>query len=349
MINKIIIICVIIFIVIKFRIKSHKFWDKQPVSRNNIKTEGIIGINPKFNIILDEKYVFKKLYNDINLCNFINTHFSKNYKYSSKYLQNYLFKINSLNIGLFYNNLLIGFIHSKPVELIINNKIIKSIYVDFLCLHKNFRNKNLAPCLISYIINSYGKKQTFIFKKDKKKLPFNYLCKTSYYYFNIFLMKLKFINKIYFNFLCKKNLHKVYKFIFNSSKKHSFYRIIKIDELNDILKNNSKKLLIEYDDNNNIKAVIIFIVIKFVKKITYKTIDIESIYIDNKYNNFKIFDYLINWGKKINCNLITCIDTCYNSYFINKYNMLKSFDLYYHMYNYNLKKINKFNFCFNFL
>ena len=84
MINKIIFICITIFIIIKFKIKSHNFWDKQPVSRNNIKTQGLIGINPNFHIILNKKYMFKKLCNNINLYKFINKHFSKNYKYSDK-------------------------------------------------------------------------------------------------------------------------------------------------------------------------------------------------------------------------------------------------------------------------
>ena len=72
----------IVFLYRKYFIKSnHKFWDKQPVSRNQIKKEGIVGINPKFNIVLDKGYNFSEIViNNTPKCQelfqFINNHFS---------------------------------------------------------------------------------------------------------------------------------------------------------------------------------------------------------------------------------------------------------------------------------
>ena len=144
----------LIYINIKLN-KKHKFWDKQPVSRDTLKKEGIISNNPKMKILLDNKMYFKNL--DINndnefkiIYNFINSNFSDNYNYTKNFLKetlNYLGKV--FNIGLYNNNEIIGFIHAKPIRLFIKNNILNMYYVDYLCVKKYYRGKNIPKMLIS--------------------------------------------------------------------------------------------------------------------------------------------------------------------------------------------------------
>ena len=107
-----ILIIFIYLLYFKFYKKEHKFWDKQPVSRNNIKNEGIIANNPKFNIILNNNMYFKNMdidnEKDFNLIHtFINDHYTDTYIYPKNFLKDtlkYLKKNECDNIGLFNKN-----------------------------------------------------------------------------------------------------------------------------------------------------------------------------------------------------------------------------------------------------
>jgi len=352
-------ICLIFIYYKKIYNTHHKFWDNQPVSRKYLKNEGIISKNPKFNIILKNNMFFRNINinskYDLSLIHqFINNHFSNSYEYSIDFLKESLFYLDentSNNIGLFnHNNEIIGFIHCKLIKLNIKDKIQNFYYTDFLCVHKNYRNKNLATLLISKIITYYNQYQPFIFKKDVKNLPFNYINKTSYYYKNIDYNKYyKIENKI--QFLNEENILQVFNFITNVLKKKKIYQIFSIEEFKKLYINTTKNCIIEYDYNDQIISVIIFITINFVQnKNTIKTFDIEHIFIDTLGYNFEIFNFLIDYAKKKNIKMITLIDQMYNKYFIDQYNMLKSMNIYFHSYNYHLNEIiDNFYMAFNFL
>lgn len=346
-------IIILIFITYKYNYK-HLFWDKQPVSRNLCNKEGIISKNPIFNIHL-QKYMYFKYLNklDTKIFDFINNHFTDYYQYSNEFLKNtlnYLDNLKIYNIALYEASKLIGFIHAKPIKLYINNIFIDIYYVDFLCVHKKYRKKNIASLLISKLINSCNSKQIFIFKKENKQLPFNYINKSSYYYLHINSVKNinKKIDNIKFSNL--EDIEDIYCFINKIYKTKKIYNYLDIIQFKNLYINSNKKILIEYDLCNKIIAIIIFIEIKFnYNHVIFKTYDIENIYI-NGIKNYKILDYLIIDCKNNNIDMISCLNQSYNKYFIDKYNMKKGMTIYFHMYNYHLnKKIDNFNLLFNVL
>ena len=356
--------------------KKHKFWDKQPVSRKYINNEGIISTNPIFNIILKNNMFFKDI--DITLSknllliyNFINNNYNESYIYSINFLKETLLYLNnneSNNIGLFNeNNEIIGFIHCKPINLFIKSKIQKFYYTDFLCVHKLYRNNNLAVILISKLITLHNRYQPFIFKKDIKMLPFNYINKSSYYYYQI--TNNKFIHiKNNIIFANKHNILDVYNFFKKICKNKKIYQYLTFNEFKKLYINSSKKIIIEYDINNEIIGIITFVnfymrsnktnffenYLSIKKKYKletsfFHTIDIENIYIYNN-KNYELFYFLINYSIKNNIKIISCIDQSLSYYFINQNNMKKSMNIYFHAYNYHINNIiDKNDIIFNFL
>lgn len=352
-----IIICTpIIYLILKNRRKKHKFWDKQPVPRNNLEKKGKIkDKNPIFNLNLSDSLKIVNL--NINsksnkIFNFINNNFSDNYNYSDKLLLsslNHLKNSKVNNIGLYKNDEIIGFIHAKSINLFLNKSIKEVMYVDYLCVGKKYRNKNFASFLISSLINS-NNNQIFIFKKEGKSLPFNYINNTNYYYKDISLINNVKVKNNNFLDMTSDNVHSVYKFIEMAQKKKKIYHYLTIDEFKELYFNTSKNIIIEYGNDKNIKAVIIYKIILFSDEdLEMKTVDIEYIY-TNGLGEYSIMDYLIKKCKNNNIKIISLVDQSNNRYFINRYNFTKSMNLYFHMYNYNLgKKISSYDMCFNIL
>ena len=338
--------------------KTHKFWDKQPVSRNdNSFKSGLIGHTPVFNIKIGEKYKFTNLSPENcsrKIVNFINTHFSKSYQYTEKFLINTLsYNKKGYNLGLFYEKNLIGFIHSKPVTLSIKNDLVDLYYVDFLCIHNKFRKKNLAAILISKLIQDHrDKSKFFIFKKDKYQLPFNYIVNTNYYYLNLSSIygKISNVNSNQpdISYCVQNNLNELYQFIITQSKTHICYQYFKEKEFIELYSNSSKKIIIERNHKKEICGYIIYLDIEFVSKSEYiKTIDIENMFL---MENSGLFDFLIKECIDKKIKIISCLDISNNHCIIKKYNMIKSFPIFYHMYNYHIPyKIMKKNLCFNYL
>ena len=80
----------------------------------------------------------------------------------------------------------------------------------------------MAAFLISKVINSLGKYQTFIFKKDGKPLTYNYINKTSYYFVDVTFLKERTItNRI--DFITNDNIQEIYNFVSSISKKSIVY------------------------------------------------------------------------------------------------------------------------------
>ena len=361
-INKLIYImyAYVIFVIIlyciykkKWYVKSHAFWDKQPVSRCVGDKLGIISKIPKFNIILckNEYFCINNLEKDISLvCDFLNDNFSGNYTFSNKYLIDTLLYLNNnstINISLKNRREIVGFIHAKPVDMFINNIYKKMYYVDFLCIGKDYRSKNYASILISKLISYINLPYlSFIFKKDHYKLPFNYINKTSYYHFYTHKSSTN-INKI--TYLNINNLDSVYNFIKSCHKNLDVYSVISKNELKTSYINKSKSMIIEYDKVGNIKGVLSFIYSNFIiNSKNTRCIDIEYIFINSLGYN-KIIEYLNTIAIKDGVEIITIIDHYYNSYFISKYNMIKGMDLYFHLYNFNINKVRNYKICFNLL
>ena len=345
-------IILILIILLYFYINpKHSFWDKQPVARKKHDKYGLISINPIFNIDLRNNYDFSETGITNKTLSFINNHFSPYNKFQLDFLKNTL-TLNTTqkihNIHLYDKNKLVGFIHAKPINIIVESIKINIYYVDFLCIHTDYRKKNLATFLIAKLINNCHSKQVFLFKKDNNPLPFNYINKTAYYYKKHISRKL---NSVLNEFNNKfKNIETIYNFILSIKKEYTCYDNINLQHFKELYFNNKTKHIVVESKNNVIISVCIYVNNLFNdRNKMFKTLDIEYIYIKKKYLGVStIIEYL---GTKCDNNtLLTCIDQMHNRYFIEKYDFNKSMDLYYHMYNYTInKQLKNSEFSFNLL
>ena len=333
-------IILILIILLYFYINpKHSFWDKQPVARKKHDKYGLISINPIFNIDLRNNYDFSETGITNKTLSFINNHFSPYNKFQLDFLKNTLTfdtvqKIH--NIHLYDKNKLVGFIHAKPINIIVEAIKINIYYVDFLCIHKEYRKKNLATFLIAKLINNCHSKQVFLFKKDNNPLPFNYINKTAYYYKkNIKKIPNVLLNKFNSNF---KNIETIYNFILSIKKEYTYYDNISLQQFKELYANNKSKHIVVESKSNVIISVCIYVNNLFNHRNTiFKTLDIEYIYIKKK--NLEVSTIIEYLGTKCDNNtLLTCIDQMHNNYFIEKYDFNKGMNLYYHMYNYTINK-----------
>lgn len=162
-----------LFIKIKF-----KFWADQPVFHYYdifywITTNRIINKDlPKANKYCNFKNIICKdyfEYNEIelkNICELLQTNYcrTKNIDYipsEESFKSNFIGHNNSCFIGVYNENQyqlkdnkflkdekIIGMITGRPVFITLKKELLNVYYVDYLCVDKNFRNKNIAPQLI---------------------------------------------------------------------------------------------------------------------------------------------------------------------------------------------------------
>ena len=168
-------LCAIIILILVYFIKiEHKFWDKQPVMRSKNSNIEVIGLIPNFKIKLNG-HNLRIVENNKNLDNvysFLNDNFNNDYTLNYNYFKYCYNKLNSKNVTCFdKDNNIIGYIHSEPIKIVYNKKLLNLNYVDYLCVEKSNRSKNLASILISSLLNEYkNKKSIFLFKKDTSGL-----------------------------------------------------------------------------------------------------------------------------------------------------------------------------------
>ena len=198
---KIIIISIIILILVKLvfllkeKYKPHYFWDLQPVARNITSKDkkvniGIISNTKPKSINIDTYQTLNFDINDKttnnNLTQFLNSHFLKGYHYQLQFLQwsitnNYL---HNLALVTHTPRNLIGTISSRTINIMINKESLPIGFVDYLAVHKAYRKKRLATCLISKLVET-NKNKCFLFKIENNPLPFDAICKFRYYALNL--------------------------------------------------------------------------------------------------------------------------------------------------------------------
>ena len=190
----IIIIAIVVIAIILIRIyyKGNKFWDKQPVSRSLKQSEGII-TNIMPDILPSKKgqivrYLGNQSYSDIGL--FLSKNYIKGYIYDTAKINWSLsmpYMVERNRIAIYSHNRIISFISGKPFIVKLNNKELKLHYIDYLSVHKEHRNKNLAPIIISNIAKlCYTPEYTcYLFKKENNPLPFKYISKCKYFYYDL--------------------------------------------------------------------------------------------------------------------------------------------------------------------
>jgi GNAT superfamily N-acetyltransferase len=312
---------------------KHIFWNTQSVSRNGRVSQNIVSNNDLplnmtwFNISLDE------------LIEFIKIHYSENEKYTNQRLQWSLRNYNNLyNIGLKYNDTIIGTIIGIPMTIFIFNSIKQTIYVDYLCIHKDYRNKRIAPLLITEIIKQTIKQYDLrIFKIDNTPLPFDYIGNYNYYIYDT--QKRTSANNKYNNGIKQltdnKYFYKHYLQYFKHSN-HQLYQIMSYHEFN----NTFNEFVKTFHCSNNFISII-----NTKHKYNNEFInacEIYYIFSDQQLSNGDLlFQYVIQYCKQNNIKYIILLDIMQNQYYINKYNMTKSMTTYYQIHNYKSQQINK--------
>lgn len=354
---KVFLICCILIISIIYlnliRSNSHNFWDHQPVMRNyDNKNTYIIGMIPNFNIDFGN-YSIKVEHNRdmLEIYSFLNNNFSNTFNIDYNYFKHNYYKHNSKNIVLTLNGEIISYINSIPIIVYNKPYRLKFNFVDYLCVKKNLRKKNLASLIISSFLSTFNNKnEYFLFKIEKVPLPFCHILKTAYYLKKIDMLH-KYSNRLANEVidiceLSNNNIDRIYKIYKNSISQYNFFSIFEKKEFIDtFIKYKSLKLIII----NHYNPLLIVGKPNYYKleNVTYKSFDVDVI-LGNKSICLKKIDYYINYYMIKNKYQYLCIpNIADNLKYINLLNMSKGMDLYYYTYNLNQKKFTVKDFCLN--
>ena len=339
MIYVVILILIFCLVYIIYYSKSSKFWINQPVSRD-LSCTGIISykqpriVEPKSNITITTIYKLN------HLKDLLNNHYIKPYVYDNDYLTWTLTFPQTKTLILRNSKQLIGCIANKIFKLKINETIYQSGYVDYLCIHQNYRSQNLAPILISQTVkHNWRITPIFIFKIEKTKLPFDSICSTSYYTLvisNVYkdTPKLDIMNE--------KNAPSVKQFYDNILSEYNFYPTFSLTQFKHMytFKNVISRVVIE---NDKIAGFISAVV--NTNSNDEKFAEISYVMLSNRqYDYFKAFLNVLN---KNNIKLCILIDIMKNDDIINWFKMTKGMNVHYQMYNFGSKQLNKRTFAFN--
>jgi len=342
-----ILVSIIILLVLSLFKKTHNFWNKQPVMRDNTLKEGVISNKPYFNIkikSINHSIRYDSTFEDVN--KFLVENFSEYYTLNQDYIKHVFNKSQSKNITMTNKNKIIGFIHSTPIKIIYNDKPIKFQFVDYLCIDKDYRNRNIASILISSLLNAFKNNKTpFLFKIEKNPLPFKHIIKSSYFIKDLSSFvpnETKNIKKIdvfsFYKVLSYTNkLLDRYKFHKKYTKKEFFEIFIE------------KKLLELFIINNSSGNDTIIIGKKTTYRLykqIYNCFVIDYIIGENRYSS-NVINILSNYLKNMGYNYI-CISGLGSNYnFIKDNGFIKGDSHYYYTYNYAIKDMNTYDFCFN--
>ena len=356
---KIIVIVSILFYLSCFmylKIK-HPFWFSQPVSQYTdlFKTEGIIqNFMPK-NIKIKEyeiEVINTRNNNNINnITKLLNENYNIDESYKFNYDHNYLnwsintpykhYNINSNNkwsLGIYDKGLLIAFINGKPIDLYFNNQNLSCFYIDYLCIDKKYRKKNLAQAIITQMANNgfvdYFK--LFIFKKELFPLPFKFVSKYNYYLIETKKVKNSNDNliKITQENLDENQIKNFYNFYCKNIIKHKLYNKFHYLEFKHYFNNNSISFYSNKKGNINILVGI------YDSKINYnntKTSDFLFIIINNK-NIYKEIINEIIYKESLKYNYCLINDMSDNEKYIIDNKLKKVSQCFLHFYNYHTDK-----------
>lgn len=151
--------------------ENHKFWNTQPIdiSKNSLENKVIEELNidnvqkEPYKLLEGFEWTELDINNDLELTSIYNFLISyyvdepnaiKRYHYSKEFLSWFLKPFGyckELLIGVKYKGKLLATIFGIPINLKIYDKIVKSVEINFLCVHHSLRNKRLAPVLIKEI------------------------------------------------------------------------------------------------------------------------------------------------------------------------------------------------------
>jgi len=384
---------------IYIRNKKHIFWDIQPVTRNsNEQDVKIIKELTQNNTIIEpfpKTLTLEKIevFNNINSTQthtflsksntgeewrqFINKHYMKYTKYSKSYINwilHYPTKhFPSLHIlspdhwNLVLRNSeksIIGSIRATPTQLSVYGKKFYIFYVDFLCIHKSVRKLRLAPKLISAMVNkgAITPFQSFVFKKENKPLPFQYVSKLNYYILDInevsFTPDLINIQHYDIHTLDESTLNstieKIFTFVNNSAKKYPIHPIFMMKDFKYLFLTRKKVVYSYYIEDKNTKSIIGFVSFLHYKG-TFKTnnfylLELFYGFMNPKFTNYSLEQFvysLLPKFKKLGYSYILCTNTQDYKYMLDKLGFKKRENLYIHFYNLSAPLTPSSDICFN--
>ena len=336
------IVAIIIIVLCYFIQIKHKFWDKQPVMRDNECDQiKVIGLIPKFNINLNGN----KIKFTINISNldevykFLNDNFNNDYNINYNYLKYCFNKDGATNITAYDGKDIVGFIHAQPMRVVFKKKLLNLFYVDYLCVEKHNRSKNLASLLISRLLNSYSNKKTiFLFKKDTIGLPYKSLLKTHYFYKDLReVVPLK-VENIYNLHDKPENKDIVYNYYRKLISRFKMYNYIDRKEFSKLFIDDKKLDLFVVKNENGFNTLVIG------KKGVYKLwgkiencFEIECILGEIR-NPKEIDNKLSNILKNLGYNFYCLSNVGIHGKFIRDNKLVRSQRVYYYSYNLNLPK-----------
>jgi glycylpeptide N-tetradecanoyltransferase len=348
----------------------HIFWDTQKISRNgkiinNTKNaSSIIKLPNEFkwttftintdvyyfilkNYIHDEKYTFERL----------------------KWILNPPMITNKFNIMITLNNdtdNIIGTIVGKIINIFIYNEVKKCVYVDFLCIHKLYRNKRLAPLLISKIIEKVAENniEFTIFKIDKKALPFDYIGKYTYYHYDfdntpkinnnyIYSGIIKYIYDDTTTYKITQLLYNFYnKYIQNNNYK--LYQILTLKEFKyQFISTHNLIYTSYYKYNNEIIAFSSAINVQYNEQYNNTCNNRNSIELRYLMTNTEyiipIMTLLLKIYYELKFKYMVVLDIMHNEIFIKKFKFIQGYSTYYQLQNYHTYNIHKTENGMNFI
>lgn len=338
-----------------FKVQTHHFWDIQPVSRlqsDNSPNDSII-IKPKFVYVnyktkLENSFDWDVIRNINAFTLFLKNNFAKFEIYSPNYINwilnspsNHIYKLKNIsrekfNICLLKNRNFIGSIIGKPIILNIKNKILDSLYIDFLCIEKKYRNQNIAPKLMYKIIDIWKNTRLDIniFRIDNKPLPFHYIAEFSYYYYLLNDSKDGnfFKNKFEIRRLDQSNIHQTYNFFTSRIKKYKLYQIFTLHEFQYyFLPNSFVETFITFDKNGEINSFTSFLKTNyFFNNQILKAAELQYFIFDDIHLIYKF----INYFRETRFDMLIFLDNMSNNQLINLLNPIVGHKTYLHLYNY---------------
>lgn len=346
-------LCIILFTIIIYYSKlnnRHLFWNETQPIYDVLHDERIIKNVKELKVVdpLKGMNMIKFDKNNIDIfIRFINKHFDQSVIYTNDYIH-FNCGNNSILFGIEKDNILIGTISGKYTSIIVNKKKYKSIYVDYLCIHKEYRDCHYAPILISIIIKhmkTYNYPTAF-YRLDSMKHHFKHFYESYYYYYKLIQYdsnkseEKKANNYHITSFILDINdmgmIHRLYSFYLENISLFQIYENITEKEFYFKIKNKISTTII-FTENDNIVGFITYL------NTTYNIFENRSpvieiyyfIFSNNKYSDDIIYLFL----KQIPSTFeyLYLLNNFYNNKLVNYLKMSKTDISYFYLYNYFLK------------
>lgn len=175
----------------------HTFWQEQPVTwdisgvpdLSSCTELVVIGPLPDYDLRIPQFAEFSVLDASVDnmdaVGDFLHMNFSSYLRISRAAIKSHLSREGSSNIGYYYKNELVGFIHGRPIRIVYKDIEYPVHYVEYLCVKREERGNNISPLLISRYIQEAVRKEGrtdiwFIFKKDGRSHPFQSFVESEY-------------------------------------------------------------------------------------------------------------------------------------------------------------------------